>query len=166
MSDPTMKAELIAAMIAAQNELDSFVNQIDPSTMTLSGAAGEWSVKDILAHLASYDRWLGLGLALRDQKPPDLWIEDLPLDEFNRRLYEENRDKPLEDVLQDYRSVWLEILEAVRVLPEEYLFGECSVSGVPEPFRPCDILQSESYGHYMDHVPALKAFVEKGHSSS
>jgi hypothetical protein len=150
-------------MIAARRELDSLLDQIERSSMTLPGVVGEWSVKDILAHLASYDRELGLTLALHGQKPIGLWIEDLPTDEFNDRLYEEHRDKPLDDVLGDYRLVWQEILDAVRDLPEEYLFNEHTVVGVPEPFRPCDVLQSESYGHYLDHVPALKAWVDAGH---
>jgi hypothetical protein len=128
--------------------------------MTLSGASGNWSVKDIVAHITSYDRWLGLTLALRAQKPPDVWTEDIPLDEFNRRLFNENSGLHLDQVLQDSRDVWNEILEEARALSETYLFTEQSVQGVPYTFRPCEILKSESYGHYLDHVPALLAWID------
>ena len=97
--------------------------------MLQRGAAGEWSVKDILAHLTAIDRWLSLGLALRSQKPPDIWIEDLPLDEFNRRLYDQTRDLPLDQVLQEFGDVWNEMLEEIRLRSEAYLFTEQSVSG-------------------------------------
>jgi hypothetical protein len=160
MPEPTSKVELINAMISARNELDTLVDQIERSTMTLPGASGEWSIKDILAHITSYDRWLGLTLALRSQKPPDLWIEDLPLDEFNRRVFEENRDKPLDEVLQQSRDVWREILDEIRARPEVDLFTEQSVQGVPYRFKPCELLKSESYGHYLDHVPDLKAWLK------
>ena len=160
MAEPTSKDELIQAMISARDKLDSLIDQIQPSTMTLPGASGEWSVKDIIAHITSYDHWLALTLALRGHKPPNLWIEDIPLDEFNRRLFDENRDLTLDEVLQQYGEVWKKILEETRALPETYLFAEQSVQGVPDKFKPCDILKSESYGHYLDHVPALKAWLE------
>ena len=160
MPEPATKAELVEAMISARTELDSLIDQIKHSTMTLPGASGEWSVKDIIAHITSYDRWLALTLALRSQKPPDIWIEDIPLDEFNHRLFIENRDMPLEEVLQKSREVWGQILEETSARTETYLFTKQSVQGYPDKFRPCDILRSESYGHYLDHVPGLRAWLE------
>jgi hypothetical protein len=161
MPDPATKIQLIEAMVSARQELDSLIDQIPRSAMTLSRASGEWSVKDIVAHITSYDRWLGLTLALRGQKPPDFWIEDIPLDEFNARLFNENRDLPLDEVLQQSRDVWAEILAETRSRPEAYLFTEQSVEGVPYKFRPCDLLKSESYGHYLDHIPGLRAWLEE-----
>ncbi len=160
MADPSSKAELIQAMVSARGQFDFVVNQIPRLKMTLSGASGEWSVKDIVAHVTSYDRWLGLALALRGQKPPDHWVEDTPLDEFNRRLFDENRELSLAQVLEDSRAVWAEILEAVHAQSEAYLFTEQAVPGFPYKFKPCEVLKSESYGHYLDHVPGLKAWIE------
>ena len=160
MNEPKSKAELIQAMISAREELDSLIDQIRPSAMSLAGAPGEWSVKDIIAHLTAYDQQLALTLALRGQKPPDFWIEDIPLDEFNRRLFEENREKALDEVLQQFKDIWRDMLAEVRARSEAYLFGEQSVPGVLYTFRPCDILRSESYGHYLDHVPDLRARLE------
>jgi hypothetical protein len=159
MTDPSSKAELIEAMVSARGRFDSLVNQIPRSKMALSEASGKWSIKDVVAHITSYDRWLGLTLALRCQKPPDIWIEDLPLDEFNRRLFDENKGLLLDQVLQESREVWSEILVGTRARSETYLFTEQSVQGVPYTFKPCEILKSESYGHYLDHVPALLAWI-------
>jgi hypothetical protein len=159
MPDPTSKSELLETMLAARGRLDSLIDRIPRSIMTRPGAPGTWSAKDILAHLASYDRWLGLTLALRGQKPPDFWIEDIPLDEFNRRLFEENCDKPLDEVLQESREVWREMLQAMQTRTEAYLFAEQSIPGVPYHFRPCDLLKNESYGHYYDHFLALDAWL-------
>jgi hypothetical protein len=160
MGEPSSKMELIQAMVSARGRFDSLVEQIPRSKMTLAGASGEWSVKDIVAHVTSYDRWLGLVLALRGQKPPDHWIEDTPLDDFNRRLFEENRGLPLDQVLQESTVVWTEILERTRAHSETYLFTEQSIPGVPHKFKPCDVLKNESYGHYLDHVPGLQALID------
>ena len=160
MANPMSKAELIQEMVLARGRFDSLINAIPRSKMTLPGASGEWSIKDVVAHVTSYDRWLGLGLALRGQKPPDHWVEDIPLDDFNRWLFEENRDLPLDQVLDDSTGVWGQILEAVHVQSEIYLFTEQSVPGVPYKFKPSEVLKSESYGHYLDHLPALEGWIE------
>ena len=158
MPEPSSKPELIQAMLSARAAFDSFIQRIPRSKMALPGASGEWSIKDIIAHINSYDRWLALGLALRSQKPPDFWIEDIPLDDFNHRLYEENRDLPLDEVLEQSEYLWSRILEETQAKSEDYLFSEHSVQGVPYAVRPCQMLKSESYGHYLDHVPTLKSW--------
>ena len=163
MLEPSSKSELIQTMLAARAKLDSLLERIPRSTMVLPGASHEWSVKDIVAHINSYDRWLGLGLALRGQKPPDSWVEDIPLDQFNHRLFLENRELPLEEVLRQSHDLWDLILRETRAASESYLFSEQSVEGVPYKFRPCDLLKSESYGHYLDHVPALTRWLDKQH---
>ncbi len=160
MPDPSSKDELLKAMVSARAEFDSLLRRIPPFKMSDHATPGEWSIKDIVAHVNSYDRWLALGLALRAQKPPEFWIEDVPLDEFNHRLFEENRDLPLDEVLMDSRDLWVHILEETGSKPEEYLFTAQSVAGVPYTFKPCEMLKSESYGHYLDHVPSLRAWIE------
>lgn len=160
MPDPSSKPELIKAMLFARGEFDALIRRIPPSKMALRAATSEWSVKDIVAHINAYDRWLALGLALRAQKPPDLWMEDIPLDDFNHRLYEENRDLPLDEVLRQSGELWESILEETQRRPEEYLFSVHSVPGVPYTFKPCEMLKSESYGHYLDHVPALRSWLD------
>jgi hypothetical protein len=157
------KSELIQAMLAARAKFDSVLEQIPRSTMVQPGASHQWSVKDIVAHINSYDRWLGLGLALRGQKPPDSWVEDIPLDQFNHRLFLENRELLLDDVLRQSHDLWDLILRETQAASESYLFSECSIEGVPYKFRPCDLLKSESYGHYLDHVPALTSWLDKHH---
>jgi len=163
MLEPSTKSELIQAMLAARARFDSLLDRIPRPTMVLPGASHEWSVKDIVAHINSYDRWLGLGLALRGQKPPDSWVEDIPLDQFNHRLFLENRELPLEEVLRQSHDLWDLILLETRAASESYLFSEQSVEGVSFEFRPCDLLKSESYGHYLDHVPALTRWLDKQH---
>jgi hypothetical protein len=122
-------------------------------------APGEWSVKDILAHTTEYDRWLGLGLALRLQKPPDLWLADLSLEQFNAALHEQMLDRPPSEVVADSQRVFAEIVQAASAHSEAYLFGRQHVVGVPYEVRPFELLKSESYGHYCDHLPTVRVWV-------
>lgn len=165
MSDPSSKIELLEVMRAARAQFDSLLEQVSRSRMTMAPGSGEWSVKDIVAHVNSYDRTLGLGLALRLQRPPDFWIEDMPIDEFNRILYEENRNLALQQVLEDSRELWTQILQETESKTETFLFTDHIVQGFPEPVRPCDTLKNETYGHYLQHVPALEAAVQASHGA-
>ena len=160
MRDPTTKSELLAAMREARRLWDGEIAQIPPERMSEPVAPGEWSIKDILAHTTEYDRWLGLGLALRLQKPPDIWLADLSLDQFNAALHGQTLDRPPTEVLADSQRVFAEIVQATLAHSEAYLFGTHHVPGVPYEVRPFEMLKSESYGHYYDHLPTIQAWVK------
>ena len=161
MKDPTTKSELIVAMREARRLWDSWIAKVPLVGIDEPVDPGEWSVKDILAHVTEYDRWLGLGLALRLQKPPDLWLADLSRDQFNAALHEQILDRPPVEVMADSQHVFAEMVQAVAAHSEAYLFGTHHVAGVPYEVRPFEMLKSESYGHYHDHLPTIQAWVKR-----
>jgi hypothetical protein len=159
MKDPSSKSELIRAMRTARDEWDGLIARAPYARLSESGAAGEWSIKDVIAHVTEYDRWLALGLALRLQAPPKIWLDDLSLDEFNTVLHQQILDRKAEAVLADSARVFQDLLKEVEAHSEAYLFGTHRVEGVPYDVIPARLLKSESYGHYQDHIPALRAWL-------
>jgi hypothetical protein len=159
MKDPESKVELIQAITAARDEWDRLISQIPHDRLMDAVAPGEWSIKDIIAHITEYDRHLGLGLALRLQKPPQIWLDDLSTDEFNARLHDQIADRDPEDILLDSLQVFWEMIKEVKSHSEAYLFGAHHVDGVSYDVIPCQILKSESYGHYRDHIPAIQTWI-------
>ena len=160
MKDPTTKSELLAVLREARREWNLWIAKVSLARLSEPVAPGEWSVKDILAHTTEYDRWLGLGLALRLQKPPDLWLADLTRDQFNAALHEQILDRTPTEVLADSQRVFAEMAQAVAAHSEAYLFGTHHVAGVPYDVQPYELLKSESYGHYYDHLPTIKEWVK------
>jgi len=161
MKEPTNKAELMEAMRYARREWDRWIAKVPLDHMNEPVAPGEWSVKDILAHTTEYDRWLGLRLALKLQKPPDLWLADLSLEQFNAALHQQITNRTADEVLIDSQQVFAEMIQAVAAHSEAYLFGTHRVVGVPYEVRPFEMLKSESYGHYYDHLPTIQDWVKK-----
>jgi hypothetical protein len=159
MKVPATKAELLQAVTGTRVEWDSLINKIPHKRLSEPVASGQWSIKEIIAHLTEYDRQLGLGLALRLQKPPQIWLDDLGLDEFNARLHQQIAERDLNDILRDSQQVFRELLAEVEAHTEEYLFGTHRVEGVTYDVIPFQILKSESYGHYRDHIPAIQAWI-------
>jgi hypothetical protein len=159
MKDPATKSELLQAITGTRDEWDALIIGIPRQRLSESVAPGQWSVKEIIAHITEYDRHLGLGLALRLQKPPQLWLDDLTLDEFNARLHQQIADRDTDDILQDSRQVYQELKGEVEAHSEAYLFGTHRVEGVSFEVIPFQMLRSESYGHYRDHLPAIRSWL-------
>lgn len=57
MDDRMTKARLLAELRAARGEWDTLMAAVGEERMTEPGAAGDWSVKDVIAHLTSFDQW-------------------------------------------------------------------------------------------------------------
>jgi hypothetical protein len=158
MKDPTSKSELLQAINTSRHEWDTLIAQIPPHRLSESVAEGGWSIKDIIAHVTEYDRWLALGLALRLQTPPQIWLDDLSLDEFNAVLHRQIADRNPDDILLDSKRVFQDLLDEVEARSEAYLFGTHRVEGVSYDVIPYQLLKSESYGHH-DHIPAIRAWL-------
>jgi hypothetical protein len=57
MDNQMTKARLLVELRAARNEWDTLMAAVGEERMTEPGAAGDWSVKDVTAHLTSFDQW-------------------------------------------------------------------------------------------------------------
>ena len=159
MKNPKSKSELLQAINTARNEWDTLIAQIPHHRLSESVAAGPWSIKDVIAHVTEYDRWLALGLAMRLQKPPQIWLDDISLDEFNAVLHQQIADRYPDDILLDSNRVFQDLISEVEAHSEAYLFGTHRVEGVSYDVIPFQLLKSESYGHYHDHIPAIRAWL-------
>ena len=119
------KTELLAALEDAQAQLDDILADIDPAALETPGAAGEWSVKDVLSHLTAWavDLLTELGLAERGQKPAHpAWTGDAILAQ-NDLWYKQYKNRPLERVVADYDGVHRQLLRKVTSLNDKQLAG-------------------------------------------
>src|SRR5262245_50648196 len=87
------------------------------------GAAGEWSVKDLIVHLTSNERWMAdrMGEALRGETYTPTAPDTMHWDERNNVIYQRNRDRPLPDVLADSREAFRRLIEVTEAHSEGFL---------------------------------------------
>jgi hypothetical protein len=77
---------------------------------------GDWSVKDVLAHLAACEAELVRALArevAQNKKPAIVSIDAAEVQRQNMQWYEENRDRPLDRVMEDFNGVRKQLLRQV-----------------------------------------------------
>ena len=92
------------------------------SEMMVPGVVGEWSVKDILAHLTAWQSELVTALSQLDNPkrvPEIIKIDDL--DEWNEEQYRTNARRSLQAVREDFQGVHKHLLKAVEELDNDTL---------------------------------------------
>ncbi|HJW90736.1 MAG TPA: ClbS/DfsB family four-helix bundle protein [Anaerolineales bacterium] len=111
--------------------------------MTQPGAAGKWSVTDIVSHLAAYEDWLVSWLSAAKQGvfPSASVLDAVDIEQRNEQVYLETHALPLQQVIAGARQTFQELLALVDSFSEEDLinlgksewFVKPSLAGLP-PF--------------------------------
>jgi hypothetical protein len=153
------KAGLLAATRQERARWDALIDGIDQARMLEPGVAGEWSVKDIVAHITWYERELVGTLEARALSGSELW--QLPMDERNSVIWQENRDRPLHDVLAEAPSVFQRLLELLEGLSEEELVDPGRFPGMPSDWRPWQVISGITHEHYRDHIQDVRVWLER-----
>lgn len=159
-------AELIAKLRTERAAWDALLTEVGEVRMTEPGVVGEWSVKDIVAHVSAYEQWTAeqLEASLRGETkpvtpgyfPPEANTSDI--DERNEVIYRVNHDRALTDVLADARAAYSQLLAAVERLAdadvsETHRFGW--TSGKPL----WEVIAGDSYDHYAEHMPDIRTWL-------
>jgi hypothetical protein len=125
MSTSMSKTQLLAELQNEQAAWEAMLSAIDEALMTEPGVAGEWSIKDIIAHLTGWRRRTvsRFQAALQHQPvPAPLWPPHLQTDdEINAWIVASSRHLPLSAVLQEDRAVFQQLVDTLSAFPEAEL---------------------------------------------
>ena len=127
MTRPTSKAQLTAEIAKEYRALEGDLAVLSPARMTAPGVVGEWSVKDVIAHLYEWEqmclRWYEAGKRGETPKTPSDEFTWRQTPELNQQIYQKHRSRPLEEVMQMFRAAHQQMVDAVREMSEEELFA-------------------------------------------
>jgi hypothetical protein len=109
------------------------------------GVTGDWSVKDILAHVSWWEEEAlkHLPHILQGGRPQRYSVLYGGIDAFNAQMTEQRRGLSLSEVLTQLDETHLRLIEYVQSVPEEQLNSETR-------FR--RRLRSDTYSHYPIHA--------------
>jgi hypothetical protein len=125
------KLELLNAIDREASEWELLLLEIGEERMERSGVSGEWSIKDVVAHLSAWRAKTLTQLEAVQQNQiaatdywPNGWDEedDDDLKKINAWIYEENRDRFLQDVLNESREQFHQMRTVMRALSDDDLF--------------------------------------------
>jgi hypothetical protein len=142
------KQRLLKTLDTAWAALRESYAGLSDSRLTVPGVTGDWSVKDILAHVTT---WEGealkhLPLVIAGGRPPR-YVTYGGIDAFNARMTEEKRDLSLAEVLRQLDDTHRRLIDFVQGTPEAQFTRDTR-------FR--RRLRLDTYSHYPEHAEAVR----------
>jgi hypothetical protein len=137
------RAELLAAEDAAWRELWATLARLRQEDWERPGAAGAWTPKDVLAHIACWHAEAVRVLEGVRAGTTTRWPE---VEAFNRDAHDRCRHLALKEVLAMAGAARHRFREEVAATSEEELTPEL-----------LEALASCAHGHYAEHLPGLDA---------
>ncbi|HEX6780018.1 MAG TPA: maleylpyruvate isomerase N-terminal domain-containing protein [Ktedonobacterales bacterium] len=152
------KAIFLETLQTGRAQWEALLTKVDQARMTEPGIEGEWSLKDILAHIAWYEREMVGILQTRALVGSSLWV--LPNTERNAAIFDQNRNRSLSEVLTDAQHVYSELLHAAQSLTDDDLMDPSRYRDMPADWVPWKVFADNSYEHYVAHIPAIRSWLD------
>jgi hypothetical protein len=143
---------LLETLDAAWTALtDSYAGVSDPQLVE-PGVVDDWSVKDILAHVTTWEEEAlkHLPLIIAGGTPPRYAVQG-GIDAFNARATEDGRRLSLAEVLRRRDETHAHLLEFIQSQPVGTFGGQT---------RARRRLRLDTYGHYPEHTAAIRSWRE------
>ena len=122
----TARRQMLAGQLSdARERLMTSFDGLSEEDMLEPGPAGEWSVRDILAHLAAWDRETTrtYRLMLEGERPHFLDLSDDEIQSFNEEHHAAMQNMTLEEVLTELAGSREEMLDLLRETDNARLFA-------------------------------------------
>lgn len=152
------RAIFLERLAAGRRAWEEALARVPEARMTEPCLEGGWSVKDVVAHVCWSEREMLGVLRERALVGSELWA--LGQDERNAAIHEENRDRPLADILVEERATWEALRPDLEALSAEDLVERArfrGMSGMPEGILPWRIFAGNTFIHHEEHAGQLAA---------
>ena len=153
------KRTFLATLRHDHTQWDALLAQIASERMDQPGVAGDWSIKDIVAHVTWFEREMVGMMETHALVGSDLW--NLPSDERNAAIYEQNRARDLDDVLAEAQQVFRQLVAALEQLSNVDFNDPARFPGMPPDWTPWEVIAGNSYEHYGHHIPSIRAWLDQ-----
>jgi hypothetical protein len=148
------RVQLLKRLDKAWEELRESYTGLSEEELMKPVVTGNWSVKDIIAHVTSWEEEAlkHLPLILRGGKPPRYSVTYSGIDAFNALTTEQRKNLSLSEVLRQRDETHLRLIKFIKSVPEDQIFKETR-------FR--RRLRLDTYSHYLIHAKAIRKWREK-----
>ncbi len=157
MSERAEKREFVGRVRESWANWEREIARCPRARMESPGFHEERSLRDVIMHIAWYERQMITLLETRSFAGSPLW--ELRTEERNAIIYAENADRALDDVLDESRRVHARMMELLDGLSDRELNDAASFPGMPAEWAPWDVIASNTCEHYDGHAESMDAWV-------
>ncbi len=152
---PLTRSDLDRLAVESWDKLRAEVDRFSDAEMEQAGVVGDWSLKDLLGHIAFWAAFMAGNLrAIAAGREDELRSPgaETTVDEWNDREWRLRRDLPLAAI----RAEWLASFESARK----------ALTGVPEAKlhdkiqdrSPAEWFAGDMFGHFEEHLRQIRAW--------
>jgi hypothetical protein len=163
MNDRLTVDQLLVVMHTARSDWEALLAEAGDARLTEPGVEGDWSLKDIIAHLTYFETWAtNCLMAIRRGEPlPQPEYQGLSVDEENALIHERQRSLPLTDVLRASQISFQRSIASVQGLHDADLYDVEFTRAYGVEWTLHDLLAGDTYGHYRDHIAPVRAWLDR-----
>lgn len=159
MRKPTTKVEVLEQMHASRQHFYATLARIPDELMTEIALYNAWTVKDVIAHLASWDQSLADRIvAYKRGEAVPFMTEDM-IETMNATTLTRYRDMPLLEVRAFEASAFAALEHQVIEASEDEIFEPGHFSGLPVALE--ELIGGDTYEHYPDHLSDVLVWMQK-----
>lgn len=144
-------ADILEQTEASRERLEDALEGLTAEQMIAPGVMGDWSIKDILAHVAAWQsRLVRLLFQIARQQKPQWDMADV--DGINAQIYAQQKERLLERVLEDFEGVYEQVCLRLEALPAAALarrVGDVTLA---------QIIAANTYEHDDEHAMQIVAW--------
>ena len=160
---PSTKADLMARIQHEWTALEETIAKLNEEQMSVPDAGG-WAIKDNLAHLTAWEEFM-LRAYLKGQPAHEAMAMDVATyaaadeDGVNDIIYRRNRDRPVSDVLADWRRSHRAVLDYLWSIPFDDLLKPLDPNN-PDKRPVLGWVIGDTYEHYQEHGAYVRALIQ------
>jgi uncharacterized protein (TIGR03083 family) len=148
------KSELLANIRCDRAALDRLIESVPPDERSAPVLDDGWSVKDVLAHLCAWEKIATA--TVRNNRPVDAPPDGdtSTTDAINQKVYEDNRGRPVADIVAEAERSHGALLALVEELSDEQLVSP--LGGAAGGPTAGEIISGNSDQHYREHAAWIR----------
>ena len=155
MTATIAKADVEREMVEAWQALASAVDSFSDLELEQTGVVEDWSIKDLLGHIAFWADKAAVDLRhIAGGRPQEVEVpgSEKAVDERNERERKARQGRPLADVREEWLESFQQAMEALAAFPAERLQENVKGRTVVARFA------GDTYEHYCEHLVQLVAW--------
>ena len=160
---PPTKSDLLAVIRTERARLKSLLVGLTASQKVEPGVEASWSIKDILAHIAAWERLaydrIQAAVTGNPLKFP-LIKGDADVDKFNAEVFEKNQKSSIAEVTAEFQDSHRDFISQIENLDEDFL-------SKPLPFDWAGkltaqvVISANTHWHYVEHAESIEKWIDK-----
>ncbi|MCJ7700976.1 MAG: ClbS/DfsB family four-helix bundle protein [Anaerolineales bacterium] len=159
----TEKTALLDVIRRERKNLESLLSGLLDSQMVEPGVEGQWSIKDVMSHIAAWERLaqdrILAALTNTPLKYPVIHGDEF-VDKFNAQVFSSNKETPLDDIICEFRAAHTDFLAQIEQLDKDVILQKLPFEWAGKMTFQV-LISANTHWHYIEHAESIEKWLER-----